>query len=310
MNKICIHNYIVPRFRPYPRTCQELKNMSLGQDGFIPSPKSQDKDPPFFRLSVTTYWMHSPLLSKVGPRLLPPQPEDAPWLRDWDAPNTWWGRVHEVMNKWFHKIQGILASWRNICFSREICSQELLIFISVRNLQHRVVLWWINLILTAIVVRWRRNVHLLSSFWGTVCEYSQQPPFVNCWETRRGKEQTSFYCAKTRIMEKFAVWSQLTAFTKQGFSLETNRQSATQNILAFYGSRYFTTADKTAHYWTTSWSRYIQSVISHSTTVGCTNFIKYHITNKTSNQHLSVVDLMWNIYYYTLRDILSYLLFC
>ena len=46
--KMCIYNYIVPRFRPYPRTCQEIQNMFLRPDGCIPSPKSQDKDPPFF----------------------------------------------------------------------------------------------------------------------------------------------------------------------------------------------------------------------------------------------------------------------
>ena len=128
------------------------------------------------------------------------------------------------MNKWLHKIQGILASWRNICFSRGICSQELLIFISVRNLQHRVVLRCINLISTAIVARWQRNAFVLSNFWGIVYVYSQLPPFVNCWETRRGKAQARFYCATTRIMEKFAVWCQLTTFTIQGLSSETNNQ--------------------------------------------------------------------------------------
>jgi hypothetical protein len=39
-----------------------------------------------------------------------------------------------------------------------------------------------------------------------------------------------------------------TTFKKQGLSSETNRKSATQNIPPFYASRYFTTADKTAHY--------------------------------------------------------------
>ena len=53
--KICVYNYVVPRFPPYPRNCEELQNMFLRSDGFIPSPKSQDKDSPFFRLSVTAY---------------------------------------------------------------------------------------------------------------------------------------------------------------------------------------------------------------------------------------------------------------
>jgi hypothetical protein len=48
MKKMCICNNVVKRFRPNPRTCQELQNMFLRPDGFIPSPKSQDKDPQFF----------------------------------------------------------------------------------------------------------------------------------------------------------------------------------------------------------------------------------------------------------------------
>jgi hypothetical protein len=63
--KMCIYNYVVKSFRPNPRTCQGLPNMFLWPDGFIPTPKSKDKDPPFFGC----LWLLIEYIRRLFPRL-------------------------------------------------------------------------------------------------------------------------------------------------------------------------------------------------------------------------------------------------
>jgi len=63
--KICIYKYVVKRFRPIPMTCQELPNMFLRPDGFTPTPKSKDKDPPFFGF----LWLFIEYIRRYFPRL-------------------------------------------------------------------------------------------------------------------------------------------------------------------------------------------------------------------------------------------------
>jgi hypothetical protein len=41
LKKMCVYNYVVPRFRPYPRNCQELQNMFYGQ--MVSTPRQNHK---------------------------------------------------------------------------------------------------------------------------------------------------------------------------------------------------------------------------------------------------------------------------
>jgi hypothetical protein len=106
---------------------------------------------------------------------------------------SWLGhtRVNTVMKQWFHNFQGILASRGNISFSGGVCSQQLHIFVSVRNLQHRVVLRWMNLVLTATLARWQRYAFVTNSFWGNVCVYSQDHRLLTAENQGEGKHRYS-----------------------------------------------------------------------------------------------------------------------
>ena len=108
LQNMYIYNYVVPILRPNPMPCQELQNMFLRPGGFILSPKSQDKGPPFFgclRLFIEYIRRCLPKMDLVF---------SLRNLRTCHAFVTWThstrARVNKVLNQLFQKIQGTLAS--------------------------------------------------------------------------------------------------------------------------------------------------------------------------------------------------------